>query len=341
MTIPTDNQHTGADQSDEKGKTIALVIEEEIELLEYVSAILANKYKIAFVSLTMAIIVFAASYLMPVKYEAVASVAFIQVESLGGVQPDNRRAPEMVSLLEHDFLSRQVYENHYDRLIAQMRSRVFTEYFIVKNDLLPIIFHKQWNKQEKKWKEGFEANMLIASRVFRKNISAVEHNKDNNLLNIRISLEQRKLTARLANQFVEDFNTWARNKALEEADAKLAFLQEGLKQTNIVEMKKSFYRLMEAQLVDKMLANSKKDYAIEMLDPAFVPIDKSSPARKKMAVMAFILTFILSIIFIISRIVLRRVQSSIRDYREKHQIQTVEDKEIPVIKPFHEDFDDD
>jgi LPS O-antigen subunit length determinant protein (WzzB/FepE family) len=321
------------------GKSFDDVVDEEIELLEYVTAILSNKYKIAFVSLLVALITFGVSLIMPIKYESASTVAFIQMDSLGGVQPDNRRAPEMVSLLEHDFLSQRVHDNYQERIMAKMRSRIFTEYFITKNNLLPVIFNKHWDEAKKQWKDNFEPNMTLAARIFKKEISWIEHLKENNLLNIRIRLEKPGQTADLANKFVNDFNAYMRDRAIEEADKKLAFLEDNIKKTNIVEMQKSFYRLMEAQLVAKMLAVSKKDFAIEMLDPAIVPIEKASPARKKMTIMAFIATFILSIIFIIARIVLTRINNSIKEYKHQ-QIATKSDEKAPEIKPFEEDFDD-
>lgn len=296
---------------------IDLVIDEEIELLEYVTAILRNKYKIIIISLFCAGIAFGFSQFLPVKYEAVTNIALVEMDSLGGVAPDNRRAPEMMTLLEHDFLTNTVYENYQERIMAKMRSRVFTEYFILKNQLLPIIFHKHWDSEKKQWISDFKPNMTLAARMFKKEISGIEHFKENNLMIVRIRLGEPKLAADLANRFVDDFNTYMREKAIKEADEKLFFLKSELKNTNIVEMRKSFFRLMEAQLVAKMLASNKMEYAIEVLDPAIPPIDKASPARKRITLLTFIMVFILSVVYIIGRIVFKRINASIKEYNEK------------------------
>jgi len=296
---------------------VAQIIDEEIELLEYVTAVLRNKYKILIFSMACAALAFGISQFLPVKYEAVTNIALVEMGSLGGVAPDNRRAPEMMTLLEHDFLTNTVYENYQERIMAKMRSRVFTEYFIKRNNLLPIIFHKHWDKNNKQWINDFQPNMTLAARIFKKNISGVEHIKDNNLMTVRIRTGKANQAAELANIFVSDFNTYMREKAIKEADDKLSFLRNELKNTNIVEMRKSFFRLMEAQLVAKMLANNKLEYAIEVLDPAIPPIDKSSPARKRITLLTFISTFLLSIVYIIGRIVFKRINDSIKKYNEK------------------------
>lgn len=299
----------------ENNKESTQLVDDEIDLLEYISEILNNKYKIMMLSMLVSSAVFGFTFLMQERYESLVNLALVEKESLGGVAPDNRRAPEMMTLLEHDFITNTVYENYQERIMAKMRSRVFTEYFLNKNQLLPLIFHKHWDSQNKTWIDGYQPNMTLAARIFRQQICAVEHSRDNNLMTVRVSWKDPHTAAQIANQFVADFNTFMRNKAIEDANNKLKFLEQELQNTKVLEMRKSFYRLMEAQLVKKMLATNKKEYSLEVLDPAIPAIERASPAKKRMTALTFIFCVILCISFLIARVIFRKLHAAIKTYQ--------------------------
>ncbi|MCU7836681.1 MAG: hypothetical protein KZQ83_15705 [gamma proteobacterium symbiont of Taylorina sp.] len=296
-------------------KNIAAVIDEEIELLEYVTAILRYKYRILLISILGAALMFTATFFMPVKYESFVKLALVEVNELGGVSPDNRRAPEAVTLVEQDFITNAINENYQDRIIARMRSRVFTIKFIKDNKLLPVIFHKQWDKNKQQWKKNFQPNIVLASEIFKHKICSINRNNENNLMIVKIILNSAQLSTDIANQFITDFNRYRRISDLEEADRKIKFLQETLLKTDFLEIQKSLYRLIEAQLVIKMLASNKEQYAIEVLDPAILPLYPSSPASKRITALTFIGITIFSIVFIIGRVVFKRIQLSIKQYQ--------------------------
>ncbi|MCN4143991.1 MAG: hypothetical protein LC437_02620 [Thiohalomonas sp.] len=298
-------------------KVMSDIIDEEIDLLEYVTKILNNKYKISLISIFCASIVYGLTYLIPVKYESFARVALVKINELGGVSPDNRRAPEAITLVEQDFITQKINDNHQDRVIARMRSNIFTLKFINVNELLPIIFHKRWDKEKKQWKEDFEPNLILASEIFKEEICKIHRNKENNLMTVNITLGNPKLAADIANKFVKEFNQYRRTSDINSADKKIAFLRKTLEQTDFLEMQKSLYRLIEAQVIIKMLASSKEQYAVEVLDPAIPSLYKSSPAKKKLTLLTFIGVFMLSIIVIVGQVVFKRINTSIRDYRKK------------------------
>lgn len=294
------------------------IIDEEIELLEYVTKILNNKYRISLISIFCATIMYGLSHLMPIRYESFVRLAMIEINELGGVSPDNRRAPEAISLVEQDFITQAINENHQDRMIARMRSNKFTLKFIKENELLAIIFSKRWDKKRNQWMDQFKPNLTLAAEIFKKDICRIHRNEENNLMIVTIKLGDPELAADVANKFVKEFNHYRRTSDMNSADKKIAFLRKTLEQTDFLEMQKSLYRLIEAQLVIKMLASSKEQYAVEILDPAIPSLYKSSPAKKKITLLTFIGTFMLCIIIIIGQIVFNRINASIRLYRKNN-----------------------
>jgi len=296
-------------------QNIANMIDDEIELLEYVTAVLSYKYRIFIISIFAASIMLGLTFLMPIKYESHVNLALVKINDLGGLAPNNRRAPEAVTLVEHDFITNAVNENYQDRVIERMRSRIFTIKFIKDNKLLPIIFYKRWDKEKQQWKDSFKPDMILAAKIFKNSICSVSRNDKNNLMIVKVTLGTPQLATDIANKFVADFNLYRRTSDINEANRKIKFLRDTLAKTDFLEIQKSLYRLVEAQLVIKMLASNKEQYAVEILDPAILPLYKSSPATKKMAALTFVGVFFLCVIVIIGRVVFKRINSSIKQYQ--------------------------
>jgi len=126
-----------------------------------------------------------------------------------------------------------------------------------------------------------------------------------------------KKVARLANAFAKDFNEYMKLEEIEKTDRIEVFLMGELSKTKNIEMRKSIYRLMETQLIIKMLASSKKQHTVEILDPAVPPIEKSSPAKKKITLLTLIGTILLSISFLIGRVIFMKISAVINNYENE------------------------
>ena len=293
------------------------MIGQDIDLLEYILVILRNKYHILILSITVATIAFVISSLLPVIYSANVQLAIIKPEKLGGVSPDAMRAPEVMTLIERGFVNGLVYDNQQDRVLAKMKSKVFIQYFIKKNGLLPHIFSKDWDAKKKQWVDDFKPDLLLATRIFKEKHNWVKVDTDTQLIEVGISWNNPKKVASLANAFAEDFNEYMKLEEIEKTKKIKVFLMEELNKTKIIEMRKSIYRLMETQLVIKMLASSKKQHTVEILDPAVPPIEKSSPAKKKITLLTLIGTILLSISFLIGRVIFMKIRGVIEDYENE------------------------
>jgi len=226
-------------------QNIANMIDDEIELLEYVTAVLSYKYRIFIISIFAASIMLGLTFLMPIKYESHVNLALVKINDLGGLAPNNRRAPEAVTLVEHDFITNAVNENYQDRVIERMRSRIFTIKFIKDNKLLPIIFYKRWDKEKQQWKDSFKPDMILAAKIFKNSICSVSRNDKNNLMIVKVTLGTPQLATDIANKFVADFNLYRRTSDINEANRKIKFLRDTLAKTDFLEIQKSLYRLVE------------------------------------------------------------------------------------------------
>jgi capsular polysaccharide biosynthesis protein len=301
----------------DKYEEVSEMIDQEIDFLEYITVVLRNKYRILMLSITLAGTAFLISCFVPEVFTAQVQVDLIKPDVLGGVAPDKRRASEVMTMVEHGFVTNTVVDNYDKRILAKLRSHLFVDYFIQKNELLPYIFREYWDKERRQWIENFTPNKLIATMIFKKNILSFNVDSETNLVKIIIKMNDPVSAAMFANKFVLQFNEFSRNQAISDAIEKKQFLYQELKKTKVVEMRKSIYRLMEAQLVIKMLASSKKQYALEVIDPAVPPLEKSSPAKKKITVMVLLSTIFLSVAFLIGRLLFIKARGAIKQYDEK------------------------
>ena len=291
-------------------------IEEEVDLLEYLYAILRYKYRILIVAMVGAVAIFGYSKLVDDIYMSTAVVAVNIKEKPGGVSPKEYRASDALGLIEHDFIIDAAQSNERYRLMARMRSMKFSQLFIEENDLLPYIFHKRWNAEQKKWKDGFKPDIREAGQIFQ-GIRGLQSDDESGLLRIHFKTRDPKLSADLANKFVKRFNKYIRDSQAIELKARSEYLQSRLEEVENIELHRSIYRLMETQLAAESLLYARSEYPLEVIQPAFPPIYKNYPQRKKWAALTFVGLVLLGVMVSIGMVLLQNLKKGLQEFREK------------------------
>ncbi|MDB4456383.1 LPS O-antigen length regulator, partial [bacterium] len=98
-----------------------------------------------------------------------------------------------------------------------------------------------------------------------------------------------------------DLNNYMRDKDLNNAERTINYLTKQLNSTSIADMKTIFYQLIEEQTKTIMLANVRKDYVLEVIDPAVAPEKEAKPKRAMICVLVTLLGGMLSVIFVLIR----------------------------------------
>lgn len=290
-------------------------IEQEVDLLEYLNAILRAKYRILVIALIGAGGVFGLAQLVDDVFLSVAVVAINIDENAGGVSPKNYRSGDTLGLLEYDFIIDEVPDNERDRLMARMRSARFSEIFIKENELLPVIFHKHWDAQKKSWIGDFQPEMRAAVSTFQNGMRGLEYDEKSGLLLIRFKTRDPQLSARLANRFVTRFNEFIREREVADLRSRREFLEKRLTETQNLELHRSIFRMLEVQLAAEMLLYAREWYPLEEIQPALPPLHKASPSRKKWAAMAFIGFTFLGVMVVVGRVILGKLRAGLARYR--------------------------
>ena len=101
----------------------------------------------------------------PYLYESVARVSIVDIEDPGGVAPDDRRASEVLTLVEHGFVMGTTYDNYNDVMLARLNSRDFLVRFLDEHNVYRFFYPEQWLESE---------NRFVKLRVSTKGLRIID-----------------------------------------------------------------------------------------------------------------------------------------------------------------------
>jgi hypothetical protein len=167
--------------------------------------------------------------------------------------------------------------------IALLKSRALFTVFANQLNLMPILFRAKWDPSAQRWRSDVKRvpTMDDAWLMFDHGIRRVSDDPKTRLITLDVTWKDRRQAADWANELVRLANEELRQRALRESTASIASYQEQLVHTETVELRQSIYKLMEVQLSRRAVAMSRLDYALTVIDPAFVsdPNHFVSPRR--------------------------------------------------------------
>jgi uncharacterized protein involved in exopolysaccharide biosynthesis len=158
--------------------------------------------------------------------------------------------------------------------IAVLESRGLVDAFVKKYDLTPLLIGKL----------KFANPQWLAVERFRKNVLELHEDKLKGTRTITMVWSDPAVAARWANDFVALANELLRTRAIQESTRNIDYLNKQLAQTNVVEIKRAMYGLIETETKSLMLANGRVEYAFTIVDPAVPPESRFSPRRTLMVI---------------------------------------------------------
>jgi uncharacterized protein involved in exopolysaccharide biosynthesis len=221
-----------------------------------------------------------ALWLLPPLYRSTA-VAFPVVDKesqggLGGVLSQFSGVASMAGL--------DIAGNGNPEAVAIIKSRQFTERFITKNALMPILFHKDWDVARNDWKANLRRPRTLwdGYDLFSRKVRTVTEDRKSGMLTINIEWRNRDLAAQWANQLVAQLNEEMRQRAIDEATGMILYLNRESEKAENIALKESISRLIESEIKERALATVRHEYAYHLIDAA-EPADRwhpSSPQAK-------------------------------------------------------------
>jgi len=183
--------------------------------------------------------------------------------------------------------------------LAVLTSRDFVRGFIEEHDLMPILFEEQWNASQGTWalaRNEDAPDIREAVKFFLEHVLKVQEHRDTGLVTVAVEWTDPALAAEWVAILVRRLNDTLRVRALQEAEANVAYLQAQLGATSVVTLQQSIGRLLESELQKLMLAKGNEEFAFKVLDPAEVPWKHVRPKRAFVVILGIALGVMVGVI---------------------------------------------
>lgn len=284
---------------------------DEIDLRELFGILWAEKWLIAGVTILAAIISVVAALSMTEIYHAEATLAAADTESNSSMMAQLGGAAALLGV--------NVGNSNGDKVntaIATLRSHQFITRFIERHDLLVSLFASKWNKSERmaeideskydsiqgEWLlDNGAPSSLDAYRAFSEILSVTGPDRNTGIVNVAINWLNPQEAANWVNELVRELNQEIRSRDVQEANNAIAFLRQQLENTQLVDMQRVFYQLIESQTRITMLADVRDEYVFRVIDPAVTPDRRLEPRRAFICVVGTIAGFFLALVIVYVR----------------------------------------
>lgn len=180
-----------------------------------------------------------------------------------------------------------------------LKSRKFQTEFIREHNLAPLLIAVEgWEREtneliydldlydptEKQWQQSTKGRSQTPTdwelvEKFREEHFSISESKDTGMISINLKHYSPIVAKNWADWLVQDINSYLREQDVKEAELRVEYLEKKLKTTQVAEMQKIFYQLIENETRTIMLANAQKEYAFKTIDPAVSAEEKHEPKR--------------------------------------------------------------
>jgi hypothetical protein len=130
---------------------------------------------------------------------------------------------------------------------------------------------------------------------------SLTRSKTTGISNIYFSAFDKEISANFLNQLIFHSNEYLRKEAQETSERKVEFLTIESSKNSYRNVQAIFGRMIETEIQNKMMANTQEEYAFKIIDPAAIPLKKSSPRILFSLFLGLVIGFIIGVVFAILR----------------------------------------
>ncbi|MBY6070800.1 LPS O-antigen length regulator [Marinobacter salsuginis] len=202
-----------------------------------------------------------------------------------------------------------------------LQSRAFLSDFFHRHSMqVPLMAVKGWHEKSGEWiydlnKYNPETGDWLPDgdggtheptdwemvQAFKEDHFSISEAKETGMITVRVKHYSPVIAKQWAEKLVQDINEQMRKQDVQEAEARIAYLEQKLDETNIAGMQQVFYQLIENETRTVMLANARQEYVFKTVDPAVVAEEKAEPKRALICVIATLLGGMLGVFIVFIR----------------------------------------
>ena len=172
--------------------------------------------------------------------------------------------------------------------LGTLRSKALISRYITDNDLMPVLYAGQWDAVHHSWRPsrwGRTPTLWRATQMFDSSVRTIVEDKTRGTITLTVDWKRPGMAAAWANGLINLANAELQQRAIDEAERDIAYLNQQLAKTTNVDLQQSIYQIMEQQIKIAMIARGRQEFAFRVVDPAIVP---ERPVRPKRGVMVLI-----------------------------------------------------
>jgi uncharacterized protein involved in exopolysaccharide biosynthesis len=299
-------------------------VDDEIDLFELFATIWDGKWSIIGITSIVAAISIVVSLQLPNIFRVESSIAPVESNSSGGLSGLMSQYGGLASLAGIQLPS-VGGGGQTEILLEVMQSRSFIADFINKYQFAPrliaVIDYNPITQEETLDPEIYDVQRDEWLRVvdppkapkpsdqelYQVFIDALTVEQDKTAPTITVAFEHRspKLAEEIVRRLVDDIDQYARTKDRTDSQNALAYLEQKLTETRLVELERALYQMIESQTKTLMLAEVNKDYAFTVIDPPVIPEIKSKPKRSLIVILATLVGGMIGVLFVLIRSAIR------------------------------------
>lgn len=205
--------------------------------------------------------------------------------------------------------------------IAQeiMKSWSFVESFIAENNIaLEVYAAEGWNEgsnelqineevydtKNKQWLFENESGVTGPPsswelfEAFSERLEVSEDNKSG-FVYVSIKYYSPQIAKQWLDMYVAAINSYMQERQVKRVTNNINYLQAQIEQTSMAEMREVFYKIIEEQTKNKMLAEASPEFAFVAVSPSMVPAKKSEPMRALICIFGALLGGMLSVLLVL------------------------------------------
>ena len=263
--------------------------EDEINLLDLFIVLLKHKVMIFSVALLAGILAVVISMQMPNIYRSECTIAPTTQEKSGGALSALGGFGAMIAS-EAGIIA----AGSLEQFDVVLKSRELTNAIVRKYNLLPILFEKSWDVENKRWKVKKPPTLQDAYFAVQ-GLLKVAPDKKQNIMRLSAEMKDPLMARRILDYYVTGLSEFLRQQTLEEASAQQAQLSQQLAKTTDPLLKNRLYELIARQIEKDTLAKVQKHFSFNVIDPAFVPEKKFKPKRAQICILSVVVAFFIAV----------------------------------------------
>jgi uncharacterized protein involved in exopolysaccharide biosynthesis len=273
--------------------------QDDFSLVEYIETLRRARWRIVAFVVIATMLAALAAFVLPKRYTVAALLSAVTTTPGGG--QINGALGSMVSELSglSALAGLMPADQRKAEVIAVLQSDALTEQYIRDNDLLPVLYPKEWDARARRWNVSDPQKIPTlwrANQYFKKKIRTVKSDPRTGLVTLLITWKDPHTAAKWGNGLVKLTNDYLRQKAIDESERDIAYLNTQATKTDVVEVRQAVFALLENQIDKEMLARGTDEYAFKVLDPAEAPEKPSFPQTTLWILGAFFGSIVLSLV---------------------------------------------